>query len=70
MCMALPHVYCLLQARISLEVLCIWGLTAEQQEALQDDWATAHGVVLEHEGIDGDGCRLWIRYKHHVPSSN
>jgi hypothetical protein len=61
--MALPHVYYLLQARTSLEVLCIWSLSAEQQEALQDDWATACGVVLECEGIDGDGCRLWIRCK-------
>ena len=60
-CIAPHHSDCLLQARTSLEVLCIWGLSAEQQAALQDDWATARGTVLEREGIDGDGCRLWIR---------
>lgn len=42
-------------------MLCIWGLSAEQQAALQDDWATACGAVLEHEGMAEDGCRLWIR---------
>lgn len=49
------------QARTSLEVLCVWGLDAAQQAALQDGWAALCGAVLECEDIEGGSTRVWIR---------
>lgn len=59
-----------LQARTSLEVLCVWGMDVAQQSALQDGWSAVCGTVLECEDIEDGGTRVWIRCRASPRSVN
>lgn len=71
------HLLPMLGARNSLEALCVWGLDAVQQIALQDGWAALQGTVLDSEALKDGGTRFWIRdcpkdeelpYNHVMPA--